>query len=88
MLLSKLFILSTMFFFAIDLIYTRQALVSVYLPSLYFLIHKSLLLILLFNRPIFASIFSVNESNGPLAVFSVTGVVTPRDRSRLVSRAI
>ena len=35
-----------------------------------------------------ASMFSVNESNGPLAVFSVIGVDTPRDKSLLVSRAI
>ena len=32
--------------------------------------------------------FSVKESSGPLAVFSVTGVETPRDKSLRVSNAI
>ena len=73
---------------AIDLIYNNPALVWVYFPKTYFLIHRSLLLILLLISPIFTSIFSVNESSGPLAVFSVTGVEIPLDKSLLVSRAI
>ena len=80
--------LSMMSFLAIDLIYSRQALVCVYLPKIYFFAQRSLLLILLFIKPILASIFSVKESNGPLAVFSVTGVDIPLPKSLLVSRAI
>jgi len=78
----------TMLSLAIDLIYRSDTLVSVYFPSLYFFIHKSLLLILLLINPILFSMFSVNESKGPRAVFSVVGVVTPRDKSFLVSRAM
>ena len=84
----RLSILSMISFLAIDLIYTRQVLVSVYFPNLYFFIHKSLLLILLFNKPMLASIFSVNASSAPRDVFSVIGVEIPRDKSLLVSRAI
>ena len=87
-LLIKLSTLSIISLLAIDLMYTRHVLVSVYLPKTYFLIHKSLLLIRLLISPMFASMFSVNESSGPLAVFSVTGVDILRDKSLLVSKAI
>ena len=85
---NSLSTLSTRFGLAIEFIYSKETPVSVYLPSLYFLIHRSLLFILLLIRPILFSIFSVKESKAPREVFSVVGVVIPRDRSFFVSRAI
>ena len=86
--LINLSTLSTKFLLAIDLIYIKAALVLVYLPNIYFFIHRSLLLILLLISPMFASMFSVKASNGPRDVFSVTGVDILLDKSLLVSRAI
>ena len=59
----------------------------VYFPTVLFIIFKSLCFILLFIKPRFNSILSVNESLGPLTAGSLSGVLIDLDKSFFASDA-